>query len=320
MPFEINGRRFLLTYSQYDVDSQVLLDHLGTLGPVSRAIIGRELHADGGRHSHVAIEYGRRLQSRQNAFFDHDGHHPNIEPARTWAAIVQYARKDGDTLYFGCTEADCRDGGDDRAQPGQDGPTGAGAFVACQSANGLREWFEWTIDNKLAYAYAKAVWDIVHGVRAPTYFERPVGGVIEFALDARHVGGDDRTVVVLGPSGIGKTTWALREAPLPFLLVTDVDDLGHFDAQVHKSIVFDEIRCTGDAFGKGAWPLTAQIKLLTWDTPVSVRIRHKLAHLPAHVVKIFTCTDTYPFTRDQQIERRMLRKICLYDEGHNCWQ
>lgn len=321
MSFELNGRRFFLTYSQADIDSDALHDFLGGLKPLHRAIISREHHADGGRHSHVAVEYTGRLQTRRADYFDYEGIHPNVQPARTWAAVVKYVRKDGDVKYYNCTEHDAvlpGARGGHQAQQGED-VDGAKLFLACEGCTSFRQWLIVCLERKVTYAYCKAVWDCSHGRRAPTFTERPGGGIIgNFELSIRHVGDGTRTIVICGPSGIGKTTWALREAPLPFLLVTDIDDLGDFDPAVHKSIVFDEIRCTGDAWGKGCWPLTSQIKLVTWDTPVSIRVRYKVAHLPANVVKIFTCTDTLPFTRDEQIERR-IDIVNLYGENHCIW-
>ena len=115
-------------------------------------------------------------------------------------------------------------------------------------------------------------------------------------------------MVICGPSGIGKTSWALANAPAPFLLVSDQDDLKGFDVHRHKSIVFDELRCNGtivDGRVKGQWPLQSQIKLCTYDTPVTIRCRFINGHIPARVPKIFTCTGSFLFTKDDQIKRRV---------------
>lgn len=132
--------------------------------------------------------------------------------------------------------------------------------------------------------------------------------------------GVNRCLLVLGPTGCGKTTWALRNAPVPFLLVTHVDDLGYLDPKVHKSIVFDEVRCTGNLDGKGQWPLQEQIKLIQWETEASIKIRYKLARIPAKLPKIFTCTDKYCLSGNPQIKRRV-QTINLYevDEEQDQW-
>ena len=109
---------------------------------------------------------------------------------------------------------------------------------------------------------------------------------------------------------------ALREAPKPCLFVTHKDELRWFDEKVHKSIVFDEIRCTGETDGwsrRGKWPLVEQIKLLTADTPVSLHVRYGVARIPPKVVKLFTCTDTVLFTDDAQTRRRIHQLVNLYD-------
>lgn len=302
--FRINAQRFLLTYPQTSSDVNLVWEFLSSLRIKPRkAIICRENHADGNEHIHVAVEFERRVNSTRVHLFDFAGRHPNIEPARTWAACVNYCRKEGsiETAYFGCTAEDATVVGPSGEVQADLDPYGTAE--GCQT---IREWFSFCIANSITYAFANAIWNQLHGPRPPTYFDRDDDpGVISCAaLSQLRWDEGWHTVLVCGASGIGKTTWALREAPLPFLLVTDIDDLGHFDPAVHRSIVFDEVRCTGDVTGKGAWPLTSQIKLVTWDTPVSIRIRYKVAHIPRHVPKIFTCTDFYPVNGDPQVKRR----------------
>nr|QTE03478.1 MAG: replication-associated protein [Emberiza rustica CRESS-DNA-virus sp.] len=315
--FRIQGKQIFLTYSQTTTDVNLLWEFLNTLRPrPKRAIICRELHADGNEHLHAAVEFERRFDSQRVSVFDFAGHHPSAETVRTWAAAVNYCRKEGalETAYFGCTAEDAAMG-----DPGETAPSGAAAYAYAESCTEIRDWYIYCIDNNITYAYANAIWNSVHGARPPTYFERPNGGTIGDGLQQLRWDDDFHTVFVCGPSGYGKTCWALREAPLPFLLVTDIDDLGFYSPAVHKCIVFDEIRCTGDAAQHGRWPLTSQIKLVTWDTPVSIRIRYKIAHLPAHVPKIFTSCDTFPMVGDQQIKRRV-HAINLYDDGEHSFR
>lgn len=302
-PFRINARRFLLTYPQTSSDVNLLYTFLDSLAiKPSRAIICREYHEDGNEHLHCAVEFASRVNSTRVSIFDFAGRHPNIQPARSWGACVNYCRKEGviETAYFGCTAETAA-----LVQP-DESVSADNPYEICESSTTIREWFSHCISAGIAFAYANAIWNQLHGARPPTYFEHDNAGTIAAGpLSDLQWNPDWHTLLVCGPSGHGKTSWALRVAPLPFLLVTDIDDLGHFDPAVHRSIVFDEIRCTGDVTGKGAWPLTSQIKLVTWDTPVSIRIRYKVAHIPRHIPKIFTCTDFFPVNGDEQIKRRV---------------
>lgn len=314
--FFINGKRFFLTYSQVDesITHDIVYACLGWKRNYKRCIVARELHQDGGLHYHVAVEFTERIQSRRSDFFDVGAWHPNVQNCKSWAACVRYTQKDGDVRYYDCTAEDALELGEETAD------TGTELFALCETSAGLRDWYAVAISKEVSYSWANAIWNVVRGPRPPTISERLDGGVIgDFALQCARLDDSPRCTVVIGPSGIGKTTWVLRHAPMPYLLVTDPDDLGFFDGHVHKSIVFDEIRTTGDTNGKGRWPLTAVIKLLTYDTPVSVRIRYKVAHIPAGIPKLFTATDYMPFDRDPQIERRITQIINCYTDGRDIW-
>lgn len=317
--FRVCSKRIFLTYPHTTSDVNLLWEFLNTLRPrPGRAVICRERHADGDEHIHAAVEFERRFDSQRVSVFDFAGHHPNIERVRTWAASVNYCRKEGviETAYFNCTAEDATVGDVSTGTA-----SGATTYEVAENATTIREWFIHCIDNAISYAYANAIWNQIHSARPPTYFERPTGGTIGAHLQGFGWNDDFHTLFICGPSGYGKTTWALRHAPIPFLLVTDIDDLGYFDPAVHKCIVFDEIRCTGDAQGHGRWPLTSQIKLVTWDTPVSIRIRYKIAHIPAQVPKIFTSCETYPLIGDPQIVRRVEAKNLYIDDhiGSSRW-
>lgn len=314
--FNYTGRLFFFTYARTDKTCDDLFQFLQSRRDIRRAVIVKELHADGEPHLHAAVEFSSRLQTRRADFFDFDERHPNVARVRTWGACVNYCRKDGgdETRYYGCTAEDAAIGSPSEGESFD-------AETACRESQTRLEWLLTALRNTVPYGYADALWKTMHGRQAPTYHDNVVvsGVISNFGLNVREWGPAYRVICILGPSGCGKTTWALRECPTPFLLVTDIDDLGDFDPQVHKAIVFDEIRCTGDEYGKGKWPLTSQIKLTTWDTPVSIRIRYKVAHIPAHVPKIFTCCDTFPFTKDDQILRRV-KFINLYEQSDiNRW-
>lgn len=301
--FRINAQRFMFTYSQASINSNELWEFFCNL-PIkpNKAIITRELHEDGNEHTHASVEFTRRVNSTRVHLFDFDGYHPNITAARTWAACVNYCRKDGalSVTYFGCTAEDAT------VESLTDGDATNDPYAVAAASSTIREFFTWCIANNVSFAFANAIWNQLRGAQPPVFYSNDHEGVVSNPF-LRGLGWSDtfHTLVICGPSGVGKTSWALSNAPTPFLLVTDIDDLGFFDPVIHKSIVFDEIRCTGDeTTGRGAWPLTSQIKLVTWDTPVSIRIRYKVAHLPRHVKKIFTSTTYFPFLGDPQVRRR----------------
>nr|QJI53681.1 MAG: replication-associated protein [Cressdnaviricota sp.] len=313
----LQGNRFLLTYPRCDADPEQLVLFLKELPYFERCIVAREQHEDGGNHLHAAVEFQRRLQ-RKFDFFDFDGTHGNYQSCASWGKCVNYCRKNkgGEIIYENCTP-------EDAALARVGGRTQSDYIAECETRPRERDWYAFALRERIPYAYAEKFWKICHAPRAKTYDDDPgEGSVPNFQLLATVPGPvGTYNIVVCGPSGAGKTTWALRHAPKPCILITHKDELRWFDETYHKSIVFDEIRCTGETDGwnrRGKWPLVEQIKLLTSDTPVSLHVRYGVARIPPKVVKIFTCTDTVLFTEDAQIKRRIHQLVNLYDH-ENIW-
>nr|WAE42567.1 MAG: replication associated protein [Cressdnaviricota sp.] len=104
MVFQINTKTLFLTYPQspLDWDKDYLLRKLKELVPlVARAVVGRELHADGSPHFHVCLGLDEVYRSRDERCLDIDGHHPNIQSARSPSKAAAYCKKDGDYLEEG---------------------------------------------------------------------------------------------------------------------------------------------------------------------------------------------------------------------------
>jgi len=99
--FHINARYALITYAQCgSLDPFAVVNHFANHH--AECIVGRELHADGGVHLHVFVDFGRKFRSRSATIFDVEGFHPNISPSlgnpgRGW----DYATKDGDIVAGG---------------------------------------------------------------------------------------------------------------------------------------------------------------------------------------------------------------------------
>lgn len=116
-----------------------------------------------------------------------------------------------------------------------------------------------------------------------------------------------KSVVLNGPSGIGKTQFALAHFSNP-LMVRHKDDLGTFERGVHDGIIFDDM-CFAH------WPRTTQIHITDMDQPSSIDIKYGRATIPAYTPKIFTTNNLELFDlSDPAIARRVKVKnvTCLY--------
>lgn len=109
MPFQLNSRYVLLTYSQCgDLDPFEIVTLLSSLA--AECIIGRERHSDEGIHLHAFVDFGRKFRTRNERFADVEGRHPNIQPfGRTPEKGWDYAIKDGDVVAGGLERPDGRE-------------------------------------------------------------------------------------------------------------------------------------------------------------------------------------------------------------------
>lgn len=99
--FRLQGKYIFLTYAQAAAieSKETLLWALRDKVPTPTAwAIGKEEHQDGGTHYHVLLGYENRIDIRDARFFDVDGHHPNMQSARSPKNTLRYVIKDGDTL------------------------------------------------------------------------------------------------------------------------------------------------------------------------------------------------------------------------------
>ena len=107
-----------------------------------------------------------------------------------------------------------------------------------------------------------------------------------------------KTEVLVGPSGIGKTQYALAHFECG-LLVSHIDDLRDFKEGIHDGIVFDDMDFNHV-------PRTAQIHLVDQDQARSIHCRYETARIPKNTAKIFTCNScSFPFLDDTAIRRRI---------------
>lgn len=107
-------------------------------------------------------------------------------------------------------------------------------------------------------------------------------------------------LVLRGPTGCGKTTWAKRNMPIPILFVSHIDTLKKFRTGFHKSIIFDDIDVKH-------YPRTGQIHLVDFENPRDIHCRHSTAHIPAGIYKCFTCNE-WPLIEDEAINRRIIKR------------
>lgn len=282
--FRFASKKIFLTYSQCDLTAEQIYDFLAAQGPIVYCIIARELHQDGNAHRHVLVEFEKRQMFRNPRKFDIDSYHPSIEKPRNWQASLNYCKKDGDYEEFG-----------------NDGRhSDEGIFDVARSCATWEDWVEYCLKHKIQFGFMEAIWKRIQDNLTIRDFSS--AGVIRADLDELRINEAERkSICIQGPSGIGKSTWAKREAPKPALWVTHLDNLKAFDSTIHKSIIFDDMSFLHI-------PREAQIHLVDNDDTRSIHIRYGVATIPEGTRKIFTSNGPI-FSTDPAIGRRIINHI-----------
>lgn len=280
MPFRINAKNIFLTYSRCEsIGGDTLLSLLESREPTAYFIrTAEESHADGTPHLHALLRYDTKRDIRNERHFDFFEQHPKIEPCRNAGKTLNYLTKEGSYFDF-CEEG--REIEEEGVPDPEDFENKAQYLRSCLTEN-------------IPYGYADQFWKLSERVDKHVY-DSGAGTIqndrLQFARPA-----DDGATLVLGPSGIGKTTWALQHAHKPALLVSHIEDLKSITPKT-ASIIFDDMDFCH-------WPRTSQIHLVDKDLPRSINVRYGVVHIAAGVQKIFTA-NLRPFSMDAAIDRRL---------------
>lgn len=93
--FKLQARSVLLTYPQCNLEKEYVLHALENKTDIKYYSIGQEHHADGNLHLHCYLYFAAKLVTRDQRYFDIDGHHPNIiSNVRSRDGSIKYTTKE----------------------------------------------------------------------------------------------------------------------------------------------------------------------------------------------------------------------------------
>jgi hypothetical protein len=187
---------------------------------VKYLVVSEEAHEDGTPHMHMFFTLDRVLDVKSERYFDYLAKHPNIQVRRrgSWKVAVEYVKKSGDYLEDG-----------DFTDVIFDGSKKVDLVEAAKTLS-RDDYLNFLATKHIGLALGNEAWEMYRGSEDMENVIRegdPERGVI------RHKGllrlirqpGSRRTILLIGESGAGKTTWAARNLPKPVLIVTRVEDL-----------------------------------------------------------------------------------------------
>jgi hypothetical protein len=207
MVFQVNTKCLFLTYPTAPVGwhKEYVLEKLYELIPlVSRAVVGRELHADGQQHFHALILVTQTFRSRDERCLDIDGQHPNIQSARSAKKAEAYCRKEGDVAERGDWSSEEKPGWSELLHEA----TSIESFLSLVKTNYPRDY---VLNHEKLLFFAKNQYRTIlpDYVSNPSYVFTIPDSLTEWV--SQHLrGGAERpkSLWLCGGSRLGKTEWA----------------------------------------------------------------------------------------------------------------
>ena len=237
-------------------------------------------------HTHFACQWTKRIDTNNPRFFDFNGIHPNIQQITGKSHAIRiyddYHKKDGIPT-----------------QSVESPQTSQTVIEQIREAPSLAE----AID--IAGIEIRSVSDIVlirNDVerRGPFEHNFPNTNWLLFKQFTR-------VLFCHGPTGTGKTQWAVHQFTNP-LLVSHIDSLRNFTS-ANDGIVFDDM-----SFAH--LPRESVIHLLDWDEDREIHCRYRCAIIPKHTRKIFTSNlsleQVFPHDDSGAIRRRITETIFVH--------
>lgn len=236
-------------------------------------IITWELHQSGKLHFHAYLNFDQTLDIASERWFDMDGVHPEINnPGKGW---ITYCIKDGADHYITNVQQS--------------------VFTIALNKRSATDAINylWEHDPKsMCLSGHNIELNIRKRMKVDTGLTRYEGPFIIPYLK------DIQSTVLIGPPGVGKTSFAIAchhfKNPL---FVSHLDALKRFNDS-YDGIVFDDMDFTH-------LPRHTQIHLADYDHERDIHVRYGVATIPARTPKIFTCNEMCFNIRDEAIARRL---------------
>lgn len=299
--FRLRGQRHLITWSQVTTETHLdVFELLESYAPVKATVIAREKHEDGNPHFHAFVLWERCLDRTLSTQLDLFGKHPNIKAKRTQNEIanaISYCQKDDDWIIYN-EDALCETS------------TAETLTERAELSPSYRSWIDECFADRTPFMYAREAYNITKKCDTQQFLDGDVHeGIVESA-DLRDFRWNEvdhtKTLVISGPTGTGKTTWAINNMPRPSIVVTNLNDLADFRPLFHRSIIFDDINLW-DRRARQYVDFNKQLALCEWHYQRSVRILYGVVKIPKHIHKCFTCNpERFPLDRSEPAIARRL--------------
>lgn len=299
--FRFQAQRVLLTYAQCgNLTREDVLFTLQERYVVDLHCCAEELHSDGGRHIHCLLHFKKKLNVYGQDIFDiNDGenvHHPNIAPVKRgaahWEQAHEYCEKEDPCPLCNIKK---KLTWSELLEEAKDGIH----YMDLVRANYPRDY---QLNYQRFQHFVKEHWgtclNTIKEGWTPNY-DHSVPGPLSL-LEEDLTAAFNKTLVIVGEPGCGKTTWAKEHAPKPALFVRHLDSLARFRPE-HRSIIFDDLDFRH-------LPESTQKYLVDYENVAEIHIRYNVARIPEGISRIITANE-YPFTDNGVHARAIDRRV-----------
>lgn len=311
--FRIYAKKLYLTYSQVheDMTSEDVISQLKAKErlPSFDYLISRELHQDGGIHFHVLITSQAKFNIKNAGILDitfkDDNFHGNYQPVKNLPKVVDYICKEGDyvTSFKNIIDAKLL--------------TLKQTIMRLADAEGISQ----TLLN-LCQDHTDKAFNSLGLINAEKFLEKKsllqeelnVENVVtpfkwnDFMLPEKlkaWVDNPVKTLVLTGPSGVGKTQFVFalcKDKGLRPLFVNHKQGLARLKPH-HDTIVFDD-------FDLGSVSEADLLSLLSTDVVKNHRVLYKEVRKKSNLIQIVTLnTQDLRTIVDYFGQKRFLRRI-----------
>lgn len=228
--FKYSARSVFLTFPHTNFDKQLFLDHCKLLVDIKSFIIATESHQNGLPHVHACFLFTRKLETRNASFFDYaDDSRPIDDTERVrhphWGAVVSpkrarnYLKKGGDFIEGGWPERDGHSGRDEIFRNASAAATADEAREIIKEGAPSAYWMSFSqIEGRLRFDFTVPQPDFVSPYTPESFTNVPLRALewVQRYLAQRdwvETKRRSKTLVLMGPSRIGKTCWARSLGP-----------------------------------------------------------------------------------------------------------
>lgn len=255
------------TLFNYSDSDEKQLEQLVNNGTITYLIYGREICSTTGRkhlQAYWETKTKRTRQGMKKILLNKQWHLEAKSADSTIEECQTYSKKEGDFVEFGVPMVQ-----------------GARTDIARMQADILNGMLLPEIAHKYCGLFLRYRANIQAYMKLMNRTTELKYSLENFALRGWTVTMMDRSLILWGAPGIGKTEFAKALIGKNYLWVRHLDGLKNYDASFHTGIVFDDLSFLH-------LPREAQIHLVDWDNESEIHLRFYNATIPAGTRKVFT--------------------------------